>query len=51
MERKSYLREYRKKNKEKINQYQREWRQENKEKVISYQKKYWNKRCMEVEHE
>lgn len=51
MDRKEYLKEYRKKNREKINRYQTEWRQKNKDKVISYQNKYWNKKNMEGNHE
>jgi len=50
MDKKSYLKEYRKNNKEKINQYQRKWRSENKDKVISYQNRYWsNKQIIKKE--
>lgn len=38
-----YKREWRRKNREKINRQQREWRARNPEKVMEYQARYWEK--------
>ena len=43
--RRSYQREYRHKNRERINAQQREWRANNPAKVKEYQKHYWEKRA------
>lgn len=43
--RRVYKREYRHKNREKINQKQREWRAANSEKVKVYQMRYWEKKA------
>lgn len=43
--RNEYMREYRRKNKEKVNAINRKWRKENKEKVAEYNKRYWAKRA------
>lgn len=40
-----YKREYRRKNREKINRQQREWRTANPEKVKDYQMRYWEKKA------
>lgn len=49
--RNDYMREWRRKNKEKnkekYNAYLREWRARNKEKVREYNKRYWLKKAME----
>lgn len=42
--RRVYKREYRRKNREKINQKQREWRAANPQKVKTYQMRYWEKK-------
>lgn len=39
-----YWKEYRDKNRDKINSYHREWRDKNKDKVKEYNKNYWLKR-------
>lgn len=41
--RREYKRQYRRKNRERINRQQREWRANNSEKVKEYQKRYWEK--------
>lgn len=38
-----YKREYRQRNKEKVNKQQREWRARNPDKVRAYQAKYWER--------
>lgn len=43
--RRIYKREYRRKNREKINRQQREWRTANPEKVKAYQMRYWEKKA------
>lgn len=43
--RRIYKREYRRKNREKINRQQREWRTANPEKVKAYQMWYWEKKA------
>ena len=43
--RRVYKQEYRRKNREKINQKQREWRAANPEKVKAYQMRYWEKKA------
>lgn len=42
MNKKDYYRNYREKNKERLNNYQKEWRAKNKEKVKIYNERYWN---------
>ncbi len=42
-ERRDYKRQYRLKNREKINRQQREWRAGNPDRVKQYQRKYWEK--------
>lgn len=41
----AYMREYRKRNKDKLNAYARQWRRSNPEKVASYTEKQWEKRA------
>ncbi len=41
----SYHREYRHKNREKINAKKREWRADNKDKVQQYNREYWERRA------
>ena len=41
----AYMREYRKRNKDKLNAYARQWRKDNPEKVASYTEKQWEKRA------
>lgn len=41
--RRIYKREYRQRNKEKVNKQQREWRARNLDKVRAYQAKYWER--------
>lgn len=41
--RRNYQREYRRKNREKINSKRREWNIRNQERVREYQKRYWEK--------
>ena len=43
--RRVYKREYRRRNRDKVNQQQREWRTRNPEKVKEYQKKYWERKA------
>lgn len=43
--RRIYKREYRRKNREKINRQQREWRAANLERVNIYQMRYWEKKA------
>ena len=43
--RRDYKRQYRARNREKINRQQREWRANNPERVKEYQKRYWEKRA------
>lgn len=40
-----YYKEYRAKNKDKLNEYQREYRANNKDKVKEYNKNYWLKKA------
>ena len=43
--RRAYQREYRRKNREKINSQRRNWRARNRDKVQQYNKKYWERRA------
>ena len=43
--RRDYKRQYRARNREKINTQQREWRVNNPERVKEYQKRYWEKKA------
>ena len=43
--RRDYKRQYRVRNREKINRQQREWRADNPERVKEYQKRYWEKKA------
>lgn len=43
--RRVYKREYRRKNRKKINAQQRAWRAGNPEKIREYQKRYWERRA------
>lgn len=47
--RKKYMKNWRKKNKEKINEYQRNWRKENQERVKKYNAEYWERKSNEEE--
>lgn len=42
--RRAYQREYRRKNREKINSQRKNWRAENRDKVQQYNKEYWERR-------
>ena len=42
-----YIREWRKKNKEHVNEYIREWRKKNKEKKLQYEINYWTRKAKE----
>ena len=44
--RRIYKREYRRKNREKINRQQREWRARNSDKVREYQARYWERKAV-----
>ena len=46
--RRIYKREYRRKNREKINRQQREWRAMNPERVKTYQMQYWERKAKKV---
>lgn len=39
--RNAYMREYRRKNKERVNEHKNRWRKKNPEKVAEYNKRYW----------
>jgi len=41
-----YARQYREKNRERLNQYRREWNKKNKDKVKAYQENYWDKKAV-----
>lgn len=43
----AYMKEYRKRNKDRLNAYARQWRKQNSEKVASYTEKQWEKRARE----
>lgn len=43
----NYKREWRAKNRERINARQREWRKENRDRVRQYDEKYWNGKAEE----
>lgn len=43
-----YMREYRRKNRERINAKRREWRQKNKDKVAEYNRRYWMKKAAQA---
>lgn len=43
--RRNYKRQYRAKNRERINRQQREWRAENGDKVRQYNRQYWERRA------
>jgi len=45
--RRQYMREWRKKNRDKCNAYLRNWRERNKEKVREYNRRYWLKKALE----
>lgn len=42
-----YMREYRQRNKDRLNAYARQWRKNNPEKVTSYTEKQWEKKAKE----
>lgn len=44
-QRDAYMREYRKKNKDKIREYQRNYYKSNKEKYKEYNENYWNRKA------
>lgn len=46
-----YYREYRQKNRERINAYNRQWRKENPEKTKEYQERYWKKKAEQLRGE
>lgn len=41
----AYMKEYRRRNKDRLNAYARQWRKDNPEKVASYTEKQWEKRA------
>lgn len=41
--RKQYQREYRKKNRDKINAYRRDWNQKNPDRLKEYNRRYWER--------
>lgn len=43
-----YLRQWRQKNRERVNQYNREWRAKNKDKVREYNRRYWLRKAKEM---
>ena len=43
-----YYREYRKKNRERLNAYLRKWRSENAEKLRQYEQQYWERKVQFV---
>lgn len=47
--RRHYMKIWREKNKEKINEYQRKWRQEHQERVKKYNAEYWERKTNENE--
>ena len=49
--RKAYMREWKAKNREKLQDYQKKWRKENPEKVKQYNETYWAKKAAELEQE
>ena len=46
--RKEYMREYRKKNKEKVKAYNKKWREEHPERMAAYSEKFWEKKALEA---
>lgn len=44
--RREYGREYRKRNKEKLDEYQRQWRKDHPDKVKEYAENYWTNRVL-----
>ncbi len=46
--RRAYKREYRKKNREKINRQQRKWRSDHPDKVKKYQEDYWERKISNI---
>lgn len=44
----AYMKEYRKKNAERIRQQQNEWRKNNPDKVREYRERYWSKKAAEM---
>lgn len=46
--RKEYARQYRAKNRDRLNEYKRKWRKANPEKVNEYTERYWNKKAAEM---
>jgi hypothetical protein len=47
--RNAYMREYRRANKEHINELHKVWRQNNKDKVHEYKERYWSKKSLAEE--
>lgn len=43
----AYAREYREKNRERLNDYRRRWNMKNPDKVKRYQETYWKKKAQE----
>lgn len=46
--RNKYMREYRKKNKEKVDEQRKKWYANNQEKYAEFQARYWTKRVQEL---
>lgn len=44
----AYMKEYRRRNKDRLNAYARQWRKDNPEKVASYTEKQWERKAREV---
>lgn len=45
----AYAKEYRRKNRERLNAYRRKWSKDNPDKVKQYQETYWKKKAQEQE--
>ena len=46
---KAYAREYKRRNRERLNEYQRKWRKNNPDKVKAATARYWEKKAQESE--
>ena len=44
----AYMKEYRRRNKDRLNAYARQWRKDNPEKVASYTEKQWQRKAREA---
>ncbi|MET3684480.1 hypothetical protein ABID56_002617 [Alkalibacillus flavidus] len=46
-----YMKQYRKRNREKVNELNRKWRQENPDKVREYNQRYWERKAKQMANE